>query len=557
MNIFISYRRQDAGPSARLLRDRLCREFGEEHIFFDVAAIAPGEDFVRAIDTKVASCEVLLPVIGKTWLTCVDETGARRIDAPKDYVRHEIASALRQNVRTIPVLVDNARMPREEDLPAEIAPLAKLNAHELRDTRYDDDVGLLIEQLKPSRSKSLWDKLRTIELKRASAAGAIAIAFLMFLLAWVSLFDALTLDTKIASYTMWLGERMAPVAISPDITMVAINEDTERALNKKFDRSWRREHARLLHNLATAEAKVVAFDLEFKDASEFDAELIAAMKHAQGKGTAVVLGRARPNPETTEIERTASRVGIMCIGKRLSYAALAPLAIKHDGRTTGSLAVHATYHDLEIRDLDAGTRQMVFDGPDNQLHYLRFPVLDTIDAPQSGCAAIQQGDSVAQLMIKLSPLEKLRELRHRYEDLVSAVPTAAETFRGKIVLVGLQKKGEDQMRVRGDETRFGIELHTDAVNNLLNGINVSPLGELAQLVVMAGMSAGGAWLRVSGGGLGAKWRAVLLGVVIAAYFLVTVYVYQAFDVLLNPVYDLTAFALAYFLASRLLRKWSP
>ncbi|MGH8598781.1 MAG: TIR domain-containing protein, partial [Gammaproteobacteria bacterium] len=388
-DIFISYRRQDAAASARLLRDRLRGEFGEEHIFFDVTNIAPGEDFTRLIDTKVAACDVFLPIIGETWITCADETGARRLDAPKAYVRHEIASALKQNVRTIPVLVDGGRMPREPELPAEIAGLARLNAHEVRDTRYDDDVGLLIEQLKPRRSRSLWVRLREIELRRASAWGAIGVAFLMFLLAWLSLFDALTLDTKIASYTMWLGERFAPVALSPDIVIAAIDEETERALDKRFDKSWRREHARLLRNLAHANAAVVAFDLEFKDASEFDSELIAAMGEARSTGTAVVVGQARPNPEITRIERAASGIGLICIGKRLSYAALAPLAIKRGDATVGSLALHAAHHQLKIRDLNVGARQMVFEGPDQRLHYLNFAIVETIEAPQSGCAALQ------------------------------------------------------------------------------------------------------------------------------------------------------------------------
>jgi CHASE2 domain-containing sensor protein len=469
-------------------------------------------------------------------------------------VRHEIASALKQNVRTIPVLVDGGRMPREAELPAEIAGLARLNAHEVRDTRYDDDVGLLIEQLKPRRSRSLWVRLREIELRRASAWGAIGVAFLMFLFAWLSLFDALTLDTKIASYTMWLGERFAPVALSPEIAIVGIDEKTEHALGKRFDKSWRREHARLLSNLAYAKAAVVAFDLEFKDASEFDSEMIAAMLKARSDGTAVVVGQARPNPEMTGIERAASRIGLMCIGKRLSYAALAPLAIKRGDATVGSLALHSAHHPLKIRDLNVGARQMVFEGPDQRLHYLNVAIVETIKAPQSGCAALQPGDQVAQLMIKLSSVEELRQRRHRYEDLVGAEPL--DNFNGKTVLVGLQKRGEDEQRVRGNETRFGIELHADAVNNLVNGIVVSALGDLAQFAIMAGMSAAGAWLRISSGPKMAKWRGMLLGSAAAGYFAITLYAYQAFHVLMNPVYDVGAFVLAYWVTGQIKQKWS-
>ncbi|MBV8352119.1 MAG: toll/interleukin-1 receptor domain-containing protein [Verrucomicrobia bacterium] len=57
--IFISYRRQESGWSARSLRDRLCRDFDPDQIFMDLDSIALGEDFVEAIETTVARCDVL------------------------------------------------------------------------------------------------------------------------------------------------------------------------------------------------------------------------------------------------------------------------------------------------------------------------------------------------------------------------------------------------------------------------------------------------------------------------------------------------------------------
>ena len=56
-------------------------------------------------------CDVLLAVIGKGWLDLRDPDGGRRLDDPKDFVRIEIASALRLGERVIPVLVNGADMP--------------------------------------------------------------------------------------------------------------------------------------------------------------------------------------------------------------------------------------------------------------------------------------------------------------------------------------------------------------------------------------------------------------------------------------------------------------
>ena len=122
--IFISYRRQESGWSARSLHDRLCREFNPDQIFMDLDAIALGEDFVDAIETTVDRCDVLVAVIGNNWLTCKDDHGDRRLDNPEDFVRMEIATALSREIRVIPVLVDGALMPRTTDLPEDLRPPA-------------------------------------------------------------------------------------------------------------------------------------------------------------------------------------------------------------------------------------------------------------------------------------------------------------------------------------------------------------------------------------------------------------------------------------------------
>jgi hypothetical protein len=131
INVFISYRRDDAEGHAGRLRDWLVRRFGEERVFQDVDGIEPGEDFVDKLGQKLAECHVLLAVIGRQWLAAVDAAGARRIDDPRDWVRLEIKMALERGVTVIPVLVRGAKMPSEADLPEPLAPLARRNAIEI------------------------------------------------------------------------------------------------------------------------------------------------------------------------------------------------------------------------------------------------------------------------------------------------------------------------------------------------------------------------------------------------------------------------------------------
>jgi hypothetical protein len=86
------------------------------------------EDFVKTIEETVGSCDVLIAVIGKGWLTSCDQEGQRRLDNPEDVVRTEIATALKRDILVIPVFVDGTSMPRSRDLPDDLKALVRRNA---------------------------------------------------------------------------------------------------------------------------------------------------------------------------------------------------------------------------------------------------------------------------------------------------------------------------------------------------------------------------------------------------------------------------------------------
>jgi hypothetical protein len=148
-HIFISYRRDDSIAHVNGLFLLLREHFGKHRIFKDTDNIPPGKDFRKVIDTQLKSCSVLLAVIGKNWLTLPKpKTNLRRIDDPNDYLRIEVSKALQdEGVLVIPLLVGQAAMPSAEDLPADLAQLSYLNAFELRDSRWESDIRLLIEAI--------------------------------------------------------------------------------------------------------------------------------------------------------------------------------------------------------------------------------------------------------------------------------------------------------------------------------------------------------------------------------------------------------------------------
>jgi dipeptidyl aminopeptidase/acylaminoacyl peptidase len=143
--IFLSYRREDAAPYARLLQYQLSGRFPDARVFMDLDSIEAGLDFAEVIRDAVDSCAVLVALIGRQWATVADEEGRRRLDDPDDYVRFEVQTALKRGVRVIPVLVDNARPLRQQQLPAELHKLTRLNALELSYGRYQYDSNRLLD----------------------------------------------------------------------------------------------------------------------------------------------------------------------------------------------------------------------------------------------------------------------------------------------------------------------------------------------------------------------------------------------------------------------------
>lgn len=145
--VFISYRRADSAGYTGRIYDYLRHYFGENQIFMDVDNIEPGQDFVKVLEDAVSSCDALIAVIGKQWISITDEKGKRRLDSPHDFVRIEIETALRRNILVIPVLVDGSSMPSLDMLPDSLMPLSRRNALEISNSRFDHEAGKLAKTL--------------------------------------------------------------------------------------------------------------------------------------------------------------------------------------------------------------------------------------------------------------------------------------------------------------------------------------------------------------------------------------------------------------------------
>ena len=146
IKIFLSYRRDDTAGHAVHLREDLTERYGEGNVFMDIG-MKPGVPWQDEIERKIGSCDAFVALIGPRWLTAADSKGRRRLDDPKDHLRREIEAAVWREVPLIPVLVEDAEMPTEEDLPTSLAPLSQRHALEIRNTSRRYDVAQLFESL--------------------------------------------------------------------------------------------------------------------------------------------------------------------------------------------------------------------------------------------------------------------------------------------------------------------------------------------------------------------------------------------------------------------------
>jgi hypothetical protein len=153
--VFLSYRREDSAYVTDRISERLMERFGRDAVFKDVDSIPLGQDFRKHLREAVGRCDVLLAVIGRDWFAVDPATGKRRIDDPRDFLRIEVESALERDIPVIPVLVQGAPVPEEQQLPESLRPLAYRNAQPVRpDPDFKNDLNRLMQGIEAQLKQS-------------------------------------------------------------------------------------------------------------------------------------------------------------------------------------------------------------------------------------------------------------------------------------------------------------------------------------------------------------------------------------------------------------------
>lgn len=205
--IFINYRRDDVPGDARNIRDSLFKAFGKPHVFMDVDNLFAGQRFDKELAKALDQCDVLLAIIGPHWMELFR---ARSQGADRDYVREEIAAALKRGITVIPVRVGRegqlAPLPHGGDLPEDIRDLSLHQRHDVVHEHAGRDCEALVTAI------------RAMRRPRPGGSGQSVGA-----LGWAggSLAAAAVLAAGIASWAFWPVSAPVSIPAAPNPTLDA------------------------------------------------------------------------------------------------------------------------------------------------------------------------------------------------------------------------------------------------------------------------------------------------------------------------------------------------
>ena len=145
--VFVSFRNGDDPYAAALLFRALGQRFGRDAVFRSSDSIPPGAPWAETIWRHHALSEVLIAVIGPRWLDMRDSQGRLRLHQEGDWVREEIAEALKQGKLVIPVVLDGIAHLDPGKLPEDIARIAEVQAVRMDHRRIDTAVAMVIDRI--------------------------------------------------------------------------------------------------------------------------------------------------------------------------------------------------------------------------------------------------------------------------------------------------------------------------------------------------------------------------------------------------------------------------
>ncbi len=163
-DVFISYRREGGQDTARIIRDEL--RIKGFRVFFDVESLRSGKFNEQLLNT-IQECNDFILICSPGVLD--------RCEKEDDWVRQELACALRCGKNVIPVLLCGFTFPSPETLPEDIREVCYCNGLAASHEHFDAFIGKLTDFLKAP--KRVVNFLRSLPFNGRRAAVAIIMVF--------------------------------------------------------------------------------------------------------------------------------------------------------------------------------------------------------------------------------------------------------------------------------------------------------------------------------------------------------------------------------------------
>ena len=144
--IFISYRRSDSAAIVGHIYERLAARYKKESVFRDINKMPLGKNFYDHIKEELSGCDVVLVVIGPQWLA-TDAQGQSRIQQSDDPVRLEVEAALQSGATVIPVMVEDAAIPKPAELPESLKTFPALAGTRINVEDFDTHLERLMQSI--------------------------------------------------------------------------------------------------------------------------------------------------------------------------------------------------------------------------------------------------------------------------------------------------------------------------------------------------------------------------------------------------------------------------
>lgn len=347
---------------------------------------------------------------------------------------------------------------------------------------------------------------------------ALVLSLFVFFASHTRLLNAFRVDDYVNGLMRVVAER--PVRpLNEDVKIILAEENENGQLGPSTGSHWRGNHTQLINGLSSvgARPKVVVLDLEFDtEAPEFDEKFAGSLQAAKDAGISVVGGKrvdndgrvARDSEFTKALQSTlGTNWGDVEVGGVLELPLLKKIGLEskvgpyineyeiarlktdvsdpeHDPEVEPSIALKA------VMELWGGAKSQAkpyFNEID------RVVIVRTANGDQARIPVIRNGTSLEMLM-EYAAQKKVHDNTVPYADAYGWATSEKATdkaelekwFKNSVVLVGYDRT-KDRWTVVGEGKRSGVEIHANAVSNILDKVFITPASRTANLLIIVAM----------------------------------------------------------------------